>query len=175
MNSDIGKTEYDSFALIFIESIYQPINLASESGWYKLPCIVNQEAQTIVALSTQSLFTSRITITSDRFIRKWPSALPLVGKQILPPTFEELETKAVEVKQEHVPFMFKQGSPSQLGFTDVEYKQLWSGKIYETPTAPFADLYKLFRDITVKACPDLFKQGTPLDVDVNSNSDCPTC
>lgn len=155
--------QYNSFTLMFIDRPYAVgLNLpASESNWYKVPTLSIPGSAPIYK-NVRLGYISYITIDPNRTIIKMIGGRALVDKQILPPTYQRICERAVELTPTPSRTMLDtdlvQAELDRLGWNSDEYHKHWqTGQPYATPSKHHVELYATFRDIAVKACPSLEK------------------
>jgi len=174
---EISKTEFDGKVLLYLDPGSRPINHAHTQRWFSLPAFVDEDSkQIIVPGSISTLYRSRIVITNDRTVRKFGKALNLTGKKLLPPTYEDLVSKCVHVEEGFNEFVNTENWIKTSPFkSHSHYQKFWQeGEPFTIPNPEYIDLYKLFRDISVKACPSLHgnPSGESTDTDHVVCSDC---
>lgn len=178
LKSNLNSIEYSNRAIVYIDKIYQPLGYPSDSGWYSFGCLINPDSNSLVCASIIIPYKARICITDDRVIRKMHGAQTLVGKTILPPTYNDLLEQSVEIPDNVTvkSTWFRNASPQEVGFQNKsDYDLFWNtGEVYTRPHKSFISVYKFFRDVSAKSCPSLKQDAIASDQSGDDQS-CDSC
>lgn len=153
----INRKEYNSSVYVYIDGpVLDHTNLfdANLAGnWFKLPVLIYGDQ---ILYPTKALpGIALIIINEGRKILKMRGANSLVGKTILPPTFNKVGNVAKSIDTVKYDASLEDVHVQPYGFMNVaEYLEyLDTGGPFVKPMRQYIATYKFFRDVTVKACP----------------------